>query len=454
MTQAIASLEAALQAGPYQAYTYAYPHKTAYRMFNKPIALETAWKTEDRSSLFLYIHLPFCEMRCGFCNLFTLVNAEQSLEVAYLNALERQALRVRDSLEQAGGATFSRIGFGGGTPTILAPNDLHKLFNIGQLLAPNLERLPISIETSPATATTDRLEVLQSRGVDRVSIGVQSFLESEVHAVGRAQKISEVHAALERLRSAQFSTLNIDLIYGLPGQTRETWLESLRAALEFEPEELFLYPLYVRPLTGLGKLEHQKAQIDPRLDFYRTARGFLLERGYSQSSMRIFQRNTAPERRKPDLNSAGLEFDAQDDGLIGLGCGARSYTHDLHYSSEYAVGQSGVREIIADFVQRPNDSFDFAMHGARLNRDEQQRRYILQALLRAEGIKLGAYANRFNSRLLEDWPQLQELISLELAELDANSLRLNSHGLELSDAIGPWLYSPTMQDLSAGYGWR
>jgi oxygen-independent coproporphyrinogen III oxidase len=452
--QVITSLTAALQAGPYQAYTYAYPHKTVYRIFDEPIALETAWKSEDRSSLFLYIHLPFCEMRCGFCNLFTLVNAEQSLETAYLNALERQALRVRDSLERAGGASFSRIGFGGGTPTILAPVDLHKLFDIGQLLTSNLEQLPISIETSPATATADRLEVLRSRGVDRVSIGVQSFMESEIHAVGRAQKTSEVYAALERLRSAKFSTLNLDLIYGLPGQTKESWLESLRAALEFEPEELFLYPLYVRPLTGLGKLERPQSELDPRLDFYRAARDFLFEHGYSQSSMRVFQRNTAPERGKLDLNSAGLEFDAQDDGLIGLGCGARSYTHDLHYSSEYAVGQSSVREIIADFVQRPNESFDFAMHGARLNSDEQQRRYILQALLRAEGIKLGAYVKRFNSRLLEDWPQLQELISLEFAELDANSLRLNSRGLELSDAIGPWLYSPAMQDLSAGYGWR
>jgi oxygen-independent coproporphyrinogen III oxidase len=292
--------------------------------------------------------------------------------------------------------------------------------------------------------------VLQSRGVDRVSIGVQSFLEMEVHAVGRAQKTSEVRAALERLRSANFSTLNIDLIYGLPGQTKETWLESLRAALEFEPEELFLYPLYVRPLTGIGKLERPKSELDQRLDFYRAARGFLLERGYSQSSMRIFQRNTAPERR----HDAGLEFDSQDDGLIGLGCGARSYTHDLHYSSEYAVGQSGVREIISDFVQRPDQSFDFAMHGARLNRNEQQRRYMLQALLRAEGIKLGAYSNRFKSNLLKDWPQLQELIALDLAELDASTLRLNSRGLKLSDAIGPWLYSPAMQALSAGYGWR
>jgi oxygen-independent coproporphyrinogen III oxidase len=450
VTQVMASLERALQAGPYQAYTYAYPHKTAYRMFDEPISLETAWKEEDRSNLFLYIHLPFCEMRCGFCNLFTLVNAEQSLEVAYLKALERQAVRVHDSLERAGGATFSRMGFGGGTPTILAPDDLHRLFDIGQLLAANLERLPISIETSPATATADRLEVLQSRGVDRVSIGVQSFLEIEVHAVGRAQKTSEVHAALERLRSANFSTLNIDLIYGLPGQTKETWLESLRAALEFEPEELFLYPLYVRPLTGIGKLERPKSELDPRLDFYRAARDFLLEHGYSQSSMRIFQRKNAPERR----HDAGLEFDAQDDGLIGLGCGARSYTHDLHYSSEYAVGQSGVREIISDFVQRPDHSFDFAMHGARLNRDEQQRRYILQALLRAEGIRLGAYAKRFGTNLLEDWPQLQELIALEYAELNANTMRLSLRGLELSDAIGPWLYSPAMQALSAGYGWR
>ncbi len=77
------TLSAHLQGGPYQAYTYGYPHKTAYRLLDPPVALQDVWAAEDRRNLFLYLHIPFCEMRCGFCNLFTLVGAPQALEAAY-----------------------------------------------------------------------------------------------------------------------------------------------------------------------------------------------------------------------------------------------------------------------------------------------------------------------------------------------------------------------------------
>jgi hypothetical protein len=116
-------------------------------------------------------------------------------------------------------------------------------------------------------------------GVDRISIGVQSFIEAEVKVVGRSQKTAVVQQALDRIRSAGFTTLNIDLIYGLPGQTTGSWLESLRAALRFAPEELYLYPLYVRPLTGLGR-RGQKTEDDLRLACYRAGRRLLLESGY------------------------------------------------------------------------------------------------------------------------------------------------------------------------------
>src|SRR5207248_3751773 len=123
--------------------------------------------------------------------------------------------------------------------------------------------------------------------VDRISIGVQSFVEAEAAAAGRAQRTAEVEEALARIREAGFPRLNIDLIYGLPGQTVESWLGSLRAALRFAPEELYLYPLYVRPLTGLGR--SSRSWDDQRLTCYREARALLLVCGYEQVSMRMFR---------------------------------------------------------------------------------------------------------------------------------------------------------------------
>src|SRR5262249_41049808 len=163
---------------------------------------------------------------------------------------------------------------------------------------------------------------LRERGVDRISIGVQSFIEAEVKAVGRSQKTAVVEQALDRIRSVGFTTLNIDLIYGLPGQTTGTWIEFLRAARRFAPGGIYVYPLYVRPLTGLGR-RGQKAEDDLRLACYRAGRRLLLESGYRQISMRMFQSAQATA-------ADGPAYCCQNDGMVGLGCGARSYAGDLH----------------------------------------------------------------------------------------------------------------------------
>src|SRR5262249_17552329 len=152
-------------------------------------------------------------------------------------------------------------------------------------LGADLHAAPVSVETSPATAEPDKLALLRDRGVKRVSIGVQSFVEPEVAAAGRPQKTADVQDALGRLRAAGFPTLNLDLIYGLPGQTVTSWLASVGAALRWRPEELYLYPLYVRPLTGLGNARLDAEDIRPAC--YREARARLLDAGYEQVSMRL-----------------------------------------------------------------------------------------------------------------------------------------------------------------------
>lgn len=429
---------------PYQSYTYAYPHKTAYRSLEPAVSLKDVWANDARDALFLYIHIPFCEMRCGFCNLFTTVNAPQSLEQAYLQTLERQALRVREAL---GDAKFARFAIGGGTPTYLKPSDLERLFVMAQnIYGIDLASTPTSVETSPATASADRLEVLKNYGVDRVSIGVQSFIESEVHSVGRTQDNAQVFEAFNTIRKANIPILNIDLIYGLAFQTPASWLQSLQTALEWQPEELFLYPLYVRPKTGLGN--SQRSWDDARLELYRIGRDFLIANGYEQVSMRMFRRFSTPQ------TSSSISYDCQNDGMVGLGCGARSYTQGLHYSSEYAVGQTGVREILHDFVQRPESSFDLASHGFGLDQLEQQRRFTIQSLLQVSGLDLHFYRSRFGSDVFQDLPQLLELMPLEMATRNENVLKLTVLGLERSDAIGPWLYSSQAQLLMQGYELR
>ena len=130
-----------LRQSPYVSYAYSYPHKTAYRPLPVAVRLEDVWSRENKDSLFLYIHVPFCEMRCGFCNLFTTTNPNENMIAAYLDALKKQAVEVRRALGD--GVRFVRMAIGGGTPTFLEPAELESLFDIAEnIFDCNVARVP------------------------------------------------------------------------------------------------------------------------------------------------------------------------------------------------------------------------------------------------------------------------------------------------------------------------
>ncbi|MGW3114503.1 STM4012 family radical SAM protein [Streptomyces sp. NPDC001091] len=433
---------------PYQSYVYAYPHKTAYRKLTDRPRLSELWADEPKDALSLYLHIPFCEVRCGFCNLFTRIGAPDGLTGAYLDALERQAGAVREALGERDPVRFATAAFGGGTPTFLTAAELTRLCDIAEhRMGADLRAVPLSVEASPATATADRLGVLAERGATRLSLGVQSFDDTEARAAVRPQRRADVEAALGRVREAGIPVLNIDLIYGIDGQTEHTWLRSLDAALAWRPEELYLYPLYVRPLTGLGRRAGTAdAEWDEqRLRLYRAGRDHLLAHGYEQRSMRMFRRADAPAEGAED-------YACQTDGMIGLGCGARSYTSGLHYSFDYAVGMHEIRAIIDDYCARPAADLAHAEYGRRMTGDEPRRRHLLQSLLQADGLAVDDYRARFGGRTpAEDFPaELARFADLGWLE-DGPVLRLTSEGLAHSDALGPELFSPAVRAAMAAY---
>lgn len=432
-----------LARSPYQAYVYGYPHKTAYRPFTTPIPLSQTWAQENRSSRFLYLHIPFCEMRCGFCNLFTSVDHRPGRYRRYLDALERQ---MRVVAEAIGPARYTRLAIGGGTPTILSAAELDRLFDlIAKYFDVDPATTAASIETSPATASQDKLQLLRDRGVKRVSIGVQSFDEEDARSIGRPMDRGVLLPALERIGALGFPAFNIDLIYGGALQTPERWSRTLDETVSFNPTEVYLYPLYVRPLTTLGKLDRHWD--DQRLAAYRVGRDTLASRGYRQVSLRMFQRPSADAVPAP-------AYCCQQDSMLGLGCGARSYTGGLHYATEYAVGQPGVRSIIDAYLDRPDEAFAFTDYGIALDQAERARRDLIMSLLQCEGMQRDRFARRFGRDALELFPQLRELEEIGLMQASEDKLRLTPLGIERSDAIGPWLYSPESTARMEQFTWR
>ena len=193
----------------------------------------------------------------------------------------------------------------------------------------------------------------------------------------------------------------------------------------------------MRPLTGLGRSERQWA--DVRLELYRQGRDFLLARGYRQVSMRMFRlARLGPE--------AGPVYRCQEDGMVGLGTGARSYTRDVHYATPYAVGRDGVLEVIRKWVGSTDEELATARHGIRLGAEDQRRRYAILSLL-ADGLDFADYRARFGTEALADMPELADLVTLGLGVSSDGRLVLDATGVERSDAIGPWLCSARVRGL-------
>ena len=425
MTESLSTL---LERGEYLSYAYAYPHKTAYRTFDPPVDLRALWSDEDRSALFLYLHVPFCEQRCGFCNLFTQVQPKGDVLVHYVEALERQASATAEALAPS---TFARLAIGGGTPTYLPAALLDRVLGVARTLG--AAGLPTSIEASPATLDDERLAILVAHGVTRVSMGVQSMFAEETSGVQRRQRADDVERAMAALVDA-VPVRNVDLIYGLPGQTEATFVSSIDRVIALGANELYLYPLYIRPLTILRR---RSTWADQRLALYRAGREHLRGLGWRQSSMRMF---TAPTSPHAALETTAPIYRCQDDGMIGLGPGARSYARGLHYAASFAVEQAAIRSRIDDWLSLSPREHGFARHGYRLDEAEQRRRYVLLSLL-DRGVVRSDYLTRFGGDSLDHFPELADLVATGLATLDTIGLRLTDVGVERADVVGHWFQS-------------
>ncbi|MEO2257189.1 STM4012 family radical SAM protein [Paenibacillus amylolyticus] len=429
---------------PYRSYLYSYPHKTAYRELDPPLPLGPLWERENTDTYFLYMHIPFCAARCGFCNLFTLPDRRDDTHERYVDALERQAKQWAPITSRR---PYSRFAIGGGTPTLLNEVQLNRLFDIAEhVMGLDPAQASISVETSPDTVTDAKLAIMKERSVDRISMGIQSFIEAEASAIYRPQKPQEVERALEKLTRYDFPLLNLDLIYGLPGQTVESWIYSLERVLAYEPGEIFIYPLYTRENTIVKPDDIRRQGPDIRMELYIAARETLKSKGYVQYSMRRFAKEQSSSK-------ALLPYSCQEEGMVGLGCGARSYTSEVHYASKYGVSYKATQSIIADYVA--TERYDVADYGIVLSREEQRRRFILKALLHREGLTLSDYQQRFGTDVMSDYVWLAELLTEGMAELESDEgkqvLRLTEEGLGYSDAIGDWLISAEIREQMEGF---
>jgi len=193
----------------------------------------------------LYIHIPFCQSRCRYCDFNTYAGLEGLFE-AYVRALIRE-------ITLAGPAPARTVYLGGGTPTVLPLSHLAQILDAVRAAFALSEDAEVTIEANPGTVDAGTLAALRERGVNRLSLGVQSFADDELRLLGRIHTAEQAAAALAAARQAGFENVSLDLIYGLPDQTAAHWRFSLERALALEPEHLSLYALSVEAGTPLAR---------------------------------------------------------------------------------------------------------------------------------------------------------------------------------------------------------
>ncbi len=419
---------------------YSYPHKTAYGPLSGISWNDYAplLKGKGRG---LYLHIPFCQTKCGYCNLFSVTGQGEEGANQYLEAVGRQ---IRQYQGLAGCHTeFSDFTIGGGTPLLLTVGQLEWAFD--QVFSRFRFRPDrrVVVETAPNQTEKEKLAALKQAGVTRVSMGIQSFSDQELAALGRRHRAEKARKALDLLMSFDFACVNVDFIYGIPGQTVDSLLASLKEALSYQPDEVFLYPLYVKHGAKLVKALDDGLVLDPGLAFrqYQEASRFLRSAGYRQDSMRRF---VAGRREGRLFSECGFGTS------LALGCGGRSYVGNLHFCTPYEVTQARCMARLREFEN--TEDFLAITHGILLSDEELKRRYVIRHLLLYPGLSERRYEKHFGSRAKKDFPLLEKWEGQGLVEEKEGDpegrevfLSLTETGMGLSDYLGPQLISPQVQ---------
>jgi len=334
---------------------------------------------EIRAETGLYVHVPFCASTCDFCGFYQKKPHGDDFS-RYLKAVELEL----GSYQSPQGV--STVFWGGGTPGLLGPTEMKKLGGLVRGFARDARIEEWTVEMAPAFVTDRKLRILRDMGVNRLSLGVQSFQEKTLDALGRQHTGVQVHRAIERVVAAGFENFNLDLIFAIPGQTVREWREDLIRAVSFRPSHISTYCLTFEEDTALFvKLSEGKVRIDPEreAEFYRITCETLEKYGYAQYEISNFSRPGFECIH--NLNT----WDMRE--WIGVGPSAASQYGNRRYANipdleRWAEGWEHGRPVYRDIVE--------------LDREMLARDALIFGIRKNRGVRLREWAKRFNAESL------------------------------------------------------
>lgn len=287
----------------------------------------------------LYVHVPFCRVKCYYCDFVSYARRREEDIRAYLSALRQEGWLYQQRYTQKGeddgnGAIFAQsLYIGGGTPTCLTSGQLSVLFGHLEALFHLPQGIEITVEANPGTIEREKLKCLKEVGCNRLSLGVQSFSPRELQVLGRIHRDREIYESYETARKTGFTNINLDLMYGLPGQSLADWRKNLRQAVALRPEHLSLYQLNIERETPFARLVDkgllEEFDQDTAFLMYREAIAYLEENGYRHYEISNFA--------LPGRESLHNQLYWRNEEYLGLGAGAAGFLAGVRYRNTPAI---------------------------------------------------------------------------------------------------------------------
>ena len=369
----------------------------------------------------IYIHIPFCKQACSYCDFYFITR--KKLIDPFVDSLIKEIQSYRGTLYS--NEIIETIYLGGGTPSQLSPDQLKRIFDALEESF-FLQPVEVTMEMNPDDVTPDYLKSLSDLGINRASMGVQSFNEKLLKFMHRAHTKSEALKALESLQTAGFPTFTADLIYGNPGQTLEMLDDDISQLLQFDPPHISAYSLTVEPQTRLGK-QVKLGRISPPEDELVAEHFDLISERFSSAGIERYEVSNFSKPGKEAVHNSNYW---KHENYLGLGPSAHSFWFLDDGGGLRWENQSDIKKYMDDL------SDEISTEPEKLSMFSLAEERLMLGLRTKWGVEFDELKTRYNYKLnrkQESWMEYQK--EQGMLKTDGNVLRFTSEGLKIADLL-------------------
>ena len=375
-----------------------------------------------KQTLGIYVHIPFCVQKCRYCDFCSLPGSSAALQQQYMNALKKDILQTGKLYSDM---TVDTVYFGGGTPTCVSSDllvDTVKTIKNAFCVSYDSE---ITIECNPATADESSFLRLLNGGFNRLSMGLQSIHDKELQALGRIHSLSDFENTFFAARRAGFGNINIDLMYGIPLQTENSFEQTLQAVIAYKPEHISAYALKIEPGTDFYKKKETLLLPDEDCEYnmYRRMADFLPKQSYGHYEISNYARSG--KESKHNLKYWSL------DSYIGFGTAAHSLIGYTRY-----VAVPSVASYISGISEETESRHTVYQIEETLDDKALCEEYIMMRLRLSQGLSPSAFLEKFGYPLPEKYVRrIQPFLNTEYMSWENGAYALSDSGMYVSNYI-------------------